>query len=89
MPTNSREKCRLCAKLSAQQAQQLHGLEGDACWIPQRCYKRRTYYRHRDDYNRKRRQIYRTDTQNTTQTVTVTHGSRRYFEDCPDLRIPL
>jgi hypothetical protein len=39
MPTCSREKCRLCAKLSAQQAQQLHGLEGYGCWIPQRCYK--------------------------------------------------
>ena len=67
MPTRSREKCRLCAKLSAEQARQLHGTEGDGCWIPQRCHKRRTYYRHRDDYNRKRRQNYRTDTQDTTQ----------------------
>jgi hypothetical protein len=51
------EKCRLCAKLSVQDAQQRHGNTGDGCWSPKYCHNRRSYYRHRGIRNhlRKRR----------------------------------
>uniref|UniRef100_B8HZM6 Uncharacterized protein n=1 Tax=Cyanothece sp. (strain PCC 7425 / ATCC 29141) TaxID=395961 RepID=B8HZM6_CYAP4 len=32
------EKCCLCAKLTAQEAQHHHGPEGDGCWTPPVCY---------------------------------------------------
>lgn len=48
------EKCRKCAMLSAEQAQALHGLEGDNCWNPAVCYSRRSYARHRDRVNQTR-----------------------------------
>lgn len=47
-------KCRKCAMLSAQQAQALHGTEGDGCWNPTVCYSRRSYARHRDRINQTR-----------------------------------
>lgn len=50
------EKCRKCAMLSATQAQDLHGEDGDGCWIPAVCYSRRSYARHRDRRNQTRRQ---------------------------------
>ena len=71
MPSGSKEKCRLCAKLSAEHAQQLHGSLGDGCWVPEYCHKRRTYYRHRDDYNRQRRQRYRVSIEDTTKTELI------------------
>lgn len=40
--------------LSAEQAQMLHGPEGDDCWNPQVCYSRRSYARHRDRRNQAR-----------------------------------
>ena len=57
MPRPSQEKCRLCSKLSAVQAQERHGAEGDGCWDSNRCHDRRSYYRHRSikNYNRKAR----------------------------------
>ncbi len=55
MPTRSSEKCRQCSKLSLEQALQKHGLEGTNCWEREPCHKRRTYYRHRDRYNKARR----------------------------------
>lgn len=40
--------------LSAEQAQTLHGAEGDGCWNPAVCYSRRSYARHRDRINQTR-----------------------------------
>ena len=37
--------------LSATQAQELHGNDGDRCWNPAVCYSRRSYARHRDRRN--------------------------------------
>jgi len=48
------EKCRKCAMLSAQQAQVLHGGDGDGCWNPAVCYSRRSYARNRDRINQTR-----------------------------------
>jgi len=45
------EKCKKCAMLSAAQAQELHGNDGDRCWNPAVCYSRRSYARHRDRRN--------------------------------------
>ncbi len=55
MARPDQEKCRLCSKLTSQEAQQRHGAEGDGCWDDQRCHNRRSYYRHRGvrNYNRK------------------------------------
>lgn len=58
MPARSRDKCKQCSKLSLLQALQKHGIEGDSCWSGEPCHKRRTYYRHRDRYNRSRRLKY-------------------------------
>ena len=48
------DQCRKCATLSAEQAQALHGVEGDRCWNPAVCYSRRSYARHRDRINQTR-----------------------------------
>jgi len=57
------EKCKKCALLSATQAQELHGSDGDNCWNPAVCYSRRSYARHRD-----RRKLIRYHKQNTDQS---------------------
>lgn len=52
------EKCRLCAKLTAAQAQALHGEEGtagDKCWDKEKCHKRRSHYKNRETRNYARR----------------------------------
>lgn len=48
------EKCRLCAKLTATQAKQLHGVNGDGCWNSTVCPSRRSHARHRDRRNQAR-----------------------------------
>ena len=48
------EKCRKCAMLSAEQAQALHGSDGNGCWNPTVCYSRRSYARNRDRINQTR-----------------------------------
>jgi hypothetical protein len=48
------DKCKKCAMLSAEQAQEIHGLDGDRCWNPAVCYSRRSYARHRDRRNQVR-----------------------------------
>ncbi len=54
-PVNRR--CLHCAtKLSADEARQVHGLEGDGCWHESVCHRRRTHYRHRQQNNEKRQQ---------------------------------
>jgi len=50
------EKCRLCAKLSVEAAQQKHGAMGDGCWNAKYCHNRRSYYRHRGVRNYQRQQ---------------------------------
>lgn len=45
------EKCRLCAKLTATQALQLHAADGDGCWDSRVCPSRRSHARHRDRRN--------------------------------------
>jgi hypothetical protein len=45
------EKCKKCAMLSAAQAQELHGNNGDRFWNPAVCYSRRSYARHCDRRN--------------------------------------
>ncbi len=53
-------KCLKCAALSAVQAKQQHGPEGDRCWDSTRCPSRRSYARHRDRINLKRSRQRRT-----------------------------
>jgi hypothetical protein len=55
MPKGMVQKCRACAKLSANEAIALHGAEGTGCWVQAICSKRRYYYRNRDLLNKKRR----------------------------------
>jgi len=71
MPTRSSEKCRQCSKLSLEQALQKHGLEGTNCWEGEPCHKRRTYYRHRDRYNKTRR-LKRQSSENAPLQVPIT-----------------
>jgi hypothetical protein len=56
MPKALPEKCRLCAKLPAIEAKQLHGEAGDDCWNSRVCPNRRSYARHRDRRNQQRNQ---------------------------------
>jgi hypothetical protein len=58
MPKTASEKCRLCAKLSHENAITLHGPDGTNCWVGEPCHKRRSYYRNRDRYNGNRRTVY-------------------------------
>jgi hypothetical protein len=63
MPKTTSEKCRLCAKLSAEEAIARHGPGSSTnCWDGEKCHKRRTYYRKRDQYNKDKRQQYRKST---------------------------
>ncbi len=59
MPKSQSEKCRLCTKLSAEEAIARHGSSGTGCWVGEPCHKRRSYYRNRDRYNASKRQQYR------------------------------
>jgi hypothetical protein len=56
MPRPVNEKCRRCSKLTEEQAKRQHGVEGDDCWAGQPCHDRRSYYRHREAKNHRRRQ---------------------------------
>jgi hypothetical protein len=56
MARPDQEKCRLCSKLTAQEAQQKHGADGDGCWDARYCHNRRSYYRHRGVRNHVRKQ---------------------------------
>lgn len=55
MPRKIEPKCLVCSRLSSQEAQRIHGEEGDGCWDPAVCYRRRSHYRNRGDVNAKRR----------------------------------
>ena len=68
MPKTASEKCRLCAKLSTEDAIALHGPSGTNCWVGEPCHKRRSYYRNRDRYNSDKRRAYR---QSTGQEPTI------------------
>ena len=58
MPKSASEKCRLCAKLSAEEAIARHGPTGTNCWEGDKCHKRRNYYLNRQLYNKQRRDKY-------------------------------
>jgi hypothetical protein len=72
VPKTASEKCRLCAKLSAEEAIARHGPEGTNCWMGEPCHKRRTYYRSRDRYNGHRRQQYRVATGQEPVVLAIT-----------------
>jgi hypothetical protein len=55
MPRRIQPKCLACSRLSAIDAQQLHGSDGDGCWNPKICPRRRSHYRNRAENNAKRR----------------------------------
>ena len=68
MPARGSDKCRLCSKLSLEQALQKHGgSDGTNCWEGEPCHKRRTYYKNRERYNRSRRIKYNADKEEATQ----------------------
>ena len=67
MPARSRDKCRQCSKLTLVQALEKHGPEGNGCWEGEPCHKRRTYYRHRERYNRSRRLKYKGEQESVAQ----------------------
>jgi hypothetical protein len=49
--------CLHCAlKLDANQARQVHGVDGDGCWHESICHRRRSHYRNRQQNNKKRQQ---------------------------------
>ena len=54
MPRIPPKKCITCSQLSALEAQEKHGENGDRCWNPKKCYFRRSYYKHRQQYVEKR-----------------------------------
>ncbi|WP_250123518.1 hypothetical protein [Chroococcidiopsis sp. CCMEE 29] len=56
MARPDQEKCRLCSKLTSQEAQQRHGPNEDGCWDAKYCHNRRSYYRHRGVRNHVRKQ---------------------------------
>ncbi|NJM67319.1 MAG: hypothetical protein HC851_17410 [Acaryochloris sp. RU_4_1] len=62
MPKAASERCRLCAKLSSQDAIAKHGPTGTHCFAGEPCHKRRSYYRNRDRYNQHKRRQYRQQT---------------------------
>jgi hypothetical protein len=43
-----------CAELTIDDAIAQHGTEGDGCWNPSVCHRRRSHYRNREDNNRRR-----------------------------------
>ena len=73
MARPDQEKCRLCSKLDAQEAQQRHGSDGDGCWNPNYCHNRRSYYRHRGVRNYVRKQ--RRHGQQTEQALSEPEAS--------------
>jgi len=76
MARPDQEKCRLCSKLSSQEAQQRHGTDGDGCWNPNYCHNRRSYYRNRGvrNHNRKQQRSVQQDSSTTTGTgIVVLH----------------
>ncbi|MGB7249686.1 MAG: hypothetical protein WBC73_12170, partial [Phormidesmis sp.] len=58
MPRRISKKCVECAQLSATDARQLHGKNGDGCWHQKRCPRRRSHYRNRQRLNEQRRLQY-------------------------------
>lgn len=71
MPKVATEKCRLCAKLSIEDAIARHGQGENGCWDGDKCHKRRTYYRNRDRYNKAKRESYRKATGTEPVKLTV------------------
>ncbi|MEM9806919.1 MAG: hypothetical protein AAF959_16735 [Cyanobacteria bacterium P01_D01_bin.56] len=62
--------------LSAAQARQQHGPNGDGCWDEKRCHRKRSHYRNRRDSNEMRRAIYQqqvvvTKTDDDVETISL------------------
>ena len=62
MPRRVNKNCVACAQLSANEARQVHGPKGDGCWNENRCPRRRSHYRNRQQVNESRRVQYRQQT---------------------------
>lgn len=82
MPRPPNPKCVQCAKLTRDEAMQLHGSEGDGCWNAKRCDDRRYSYRTapiRNEVRKQRRRLTGTvaDTEATTPTPTPRPRSQR------------
>ena len=77
-------KCVACVSLSAAQARQQHGPNGDGCWDEKRCHRKRSHYRNRRDSNEKRRALYqqdvatRADDEVETDSLDVAESSMPY-----------
>ncbi|NJM74763.1 MAG: hypothetical protein HC852_02070 [Acaryochloridaceae cyanobacterium RU_4_10] len=76
MPKKQSEKCRLCSKLSADEAIARHGPAGTNCWVGEPCHKRRSYYRNRALYNGDKREKYAQKVGKTVVNLNLPiHGS--------------
>lgn len=58
MPRKINPHCVECSLLPMNDVLRLHGEEGDGCWNPKTCPRRRSHYRNRKDSNAKRRGQY-------------------------------
>jgi hypothetical protein len=90
MPRRIAEKCRLCAKLSTEQAKLTHGPTGDNCWVGQLCHQRRSHYRNqaRTNPERKRKRL-ALDALAQLSSITVSpsvegHSAELTKHDLPD-----
>ncbi|MEL6554753.1 MAG: hypothetical protein AAFQ63_14995 [Cyanobacteria bacterium J06621_11] len=66
MPRKIDKTCVACAQLSAAEAREVHGKDGDGCWVEKRCKRRRSHYRNRKENNEQRRLQYRQEQSNNT-----------------------
>jgi hypothetical protein len=74
MPRQIDPKCLACSQLSRQEAMHQHGEQGDGCFVPNRCDRRRSHYRNRRDNNTKRRRVYaevKAKSKSTVETIMV------------------
>jgi hypothetical protein len=63
MARSFNETCWHCSQMSVEEARQLHGETGDACWNEKTCHRKRSHYRNRADNNQKRKANYATTLQ--------------------------
>lgn len=67
MGRHIQKKCLHCATLPVEVASVLHGPDGDNCWNPKLCHRKRSHYRHREDNNSSRRRFRKTGKLSTKQ----------------------
>ena len=73
MSRTAPKKCITCSQLSATEAQELHGTDGDRCWNPKVCYFRRSYYKNRQTYIENRWQRRHSEASRATTAAEVTN----------------